>query len=258
MAQPPRPTASRRRSRRPSHLPRNSQAWVRSARMEWVSLVVCVGCGLLFFLGGECATIASPRPLARRPPEGRGAARGGEGRRRRASRFSISQVQRCAVRCSGAGHFGPGVQGGVWAGTRRRSNSGLPSTFRYSTSAQRSSGLRARPITPFCRQPSRNSWPLLRLPVRRVSRRKPPGISRCGIQRISDRIRRCRRRTAASVRRPGEQLEQVGHRAVVQERRGRPDAVQRACLVGAQFLYADRQVEAVHGLCCSGGMPASR
>ncbi|WP_232351458.1 hypothetical protein, partial [Pseudomonas aeruginosa] len=25
--------------------------------MEWVSLVVCVGCGLLFFLGGECATI---------------------------------------------------------------------------------------------------------------------------------------------------------------------------------------------------------
>ncbi len=34
----------------------------------------------------------------------------------------------------------------------------------------------------------------------------------------------------------------------MQERRGRPDAVQRAGLVGAQFLYADRQVEAVHGL----------
>ena len=42
-----------------------------------------------------------------------------------------------------------------------------------------------------------------------------------------------------------QQLEQCRHRAVVQEGRRRPDAVQRACLVAAQFLHADWQAEAV-------------
>src|SRR5690606_31694919 len=43
-----------------------------------------------------------------------------------------------------------------------------------------------------------------------------------------------------------QQLEQVGHRAVVQDGRGGPDAVQRPGLVAALLLHADGQAVAVH------------
>lgn len=43
-----------------------------------------------------------------------------------------------------------------------------------------------------------------------------------------------------------QQLIQVGHRAIVQERRRRPDALQRAGLVAALFLNANGQAVAVH------------
>lgn len=52
-----------------------------------------------------------------------------------------------------------------------------------------------------------------------------------------------------------KQLEQVGHRAVVQEGRGGPDAVQWAGLVAALFLHADGQAEAVHAAALLAGNP---
>src|SRR3990167_5572940 len=74
-------------------------------------------------------------------------------------------------------HLGPGFQGFALIGCSRASSSVLPSTLRYSSSAQRSSGCSARPITPSWRQPSRNSWPRLLLPLMLVSNKNPPGNS---------------------------------------------------------------------------------
>src|SRR3990167_8990527 len=73
------------------------------------------------------------------------------------------------------GQLGPAFQGLLSTGVSCFSSALSPMTLRYSISAQRSSGCNARPMTPSWRQPSRNSWPRLLLPVMPVSSKKPPG-----------------------------------------------------------------------------------
>ena len=107
--------------------------------------------------------------------------------------------------------------------------------------AMRSSGDSSGPMTPLPRGPSLNSWPALLLPGLEVSNSVAPLISAgsyptfTGSNCLLPAPERCRDASDCG----DSSKYSVGHGAVVQERRDRPDAVQRARLVDQFVAHRD-------------------